>query len=272
MDIRNELLKAAREGYIRAADLRKIAASAGLDPASAERAALDVGIVPERYRRNGATISVEQQIHLLDSTAAVIGCGGLGGYVVEELARLGVGRIVAIDPDVFDEHNLNRQLFSDEPSLGKPKVESAATRIALVNPAVRIVPLRERFTADAARRQLSGAAVVVDALDSVPVRRELAAACSALGIPLVHGSIAGWYGQLAVQYPGESTIESLYAGFGGDRGVETRLGNPSFTPAVVASLQSALACKVILGIESGLRRRVLMIDLLAMSFDTILMG
>jgi len=272
MDIRNELVKAAREGYIRAADLRTIAASAGLDPASAERAALEAGIVPERYRRNGATISVEQQLHLLDSTAAVIGCGGLGGYVVEELARLGVGRIVAVDPDVFDEHNLNRQLFADEPGLGKPKVESAAARIALVNPAVRIVPLRERFTADAARRRLSGAAVGVAARDAVPVRRELAAACSALGIPLVHGSIAGWYGQLAVQYPGEATIESLYAGFGGDRGVETRLGNPSVTPAVVASLQSALACKVILGIESGLRRRVLMIDLLAMSFDTISMG
>jgi len=54
--------------------------------------------------------------------------------------------------------------------------------------------------------------------------------------------------------------------------VEARLGNPSFTPAVVASLQAALACKLILGMESGLRRRVLMIDLLAMSFETISMG
>ena len=96
MDIHNELKKAAREGFVRAVELRRIAASAGIDPASAERAALEAGIVPERYRRNGATISIEQQLKLLDSTAAVIGCGGLGGYVVEELARLGVGRITAI--------------------------------------------------------------------------------------------------------------------------------------------------------------------------------
>ncbi len=272
MDIHNELKKAAREGFVRAAELRRIAASAGIDPASAERAALEAGIVPERYRRNGATISIEQQLKLLDSTAAVIGCGGLGGYVVEELARLGVGRITAIDPDVFEEHNLNRQLFSDEPSLGRPKVESAAARIALVNPAVKIVPLYERFTADSAERQLSGSAVVVDALDSVPVRRELAAACTRLGIPLVHGSIAGWFGQVAVQYPGESTLEELYAGYKGERGIEERLGNPAFTPAVVASLETAEACKIILGIESDLRRRVLMIDLLAMSFETISLG
>ncbi|HSV95653.1 MAG TPA: HesA/MoeB/ThiF family protein [Spirochaetota bacterium] len=272
MDIRNELLKAAREGYIRAADLRKIAASAGLDPASAERAALEAEIIPERYRRNGATISVGQQRTLSNGAAVVVGCGGLGGYVVEELARLGVGRITAIDPDVFEEHNLNRQLFSDESVLGKPKVAAAAARIALVNPAVELVPVRERFTVDTAQRQLSGAAVAVDALDSVPSRRELAASCTKLGIPLVHGSIAGWFGQVAVQYPGESTLEALYAGFKGERGVEERLGNPAFTPAVVASLQAALACKIILGIESGLRRRVLMIDLLSMSFETIALG
>ena len=272
MDIRNELRKAAREGCIRIADLERIASSAGLATASVERSALEAGIVPERYRRNGSTISPEQQLRLLDSTAAVVGCGGLGGYVIEELARLGVGRLIAIDPDVFEEHNLNRQLYAVEASLGKPKVEAAAARIAMVNPSVSMVPLYERFTSDSAKRQLSGSVVVVDALDSVSARRELAASCSALGLPLVHGSIAGWFGQLSVQYPGESTIESLYAGFGGDKGVEARLGNPSFTPAVVASLQAALACKLILGMESGLRRRVLMIDLLAMSFETISMG
>lgn len=269
MGIREELRSAARDGFIRAADLRGIARAHGLGPAEAERAALEGGIIPERYRRNGSTISVEQQLALLNGTAVVVGCGGLGGYVVEELARLGVGRIVAIDPDVFEEHNLNRQLFSDEPALGKPKVESAAARIALVNSAVNIVPVYERFTAAAAKRQLAGAAVVVDALDSVPVRRELAVACTGLGIPLVHGSIAGWFGQVTVQFPGESTLETLYSGFRGERGVEERLGNPSFTPAVVASLQASEASKIILGIESGLRRRVLMIDLLSMSFETI---
>ncbi len=271
-ELRDALRKAAREGTISAAALSEIARARGLTAGAAERSALEAGIVPERYRRNGSGISVEQQLALSRSAVAVVGCGGLGGHVVEELARLGVGRITAIDPDVFEEHNLNRQLFCDESVLGKPKVESAVARIALVNPAVELVAMRERFTGKNAGCLLAGASVVVDALDSVQSRRELAASCAVLGLPLVHGSIAGWFGQVAVQYPGESTIETLYAGFKGDRGVEERLGTPSFTPAVVAGLQAALACKIILGIESGLRRRVLMIDLLRMSFEKIALG
>src|SRR5512136_1109406 len=92
--------------------------------AQVERIALEIGLLPARYQRNRNTISVKEQLRLFRAHVAVIGCGGLGGYVIEELARLGVGRITAIDPDVFEEHNLNRQLFSSPENLGKPKVEA----------------------------------------------------------------------------------------------------------------------------------------------------
>ena len=79
--------------------------------AEVEEIALAHDLLPARYQRNRAMISIQQQLLLLQSKVAVFGCGGLGGYIIEELARLGVGRITVVDPDVFEEHNLNRQLL-----------------------------------------------------------------------------------------------------------------------------------------------------------------
>jgi hypothetical protein len=84
----------------------------GKSLAEMESAALEAGFLPGRYRRNRETVSTADQLRLFRSRVAVIGCGGLGGYVVEQLARLGVGTLVLVDPDVFEEHNLNRQLLS----------------------------------------------------------------------------------------------------------------------------------------------------------------
>ena len=100
----------------------------GITMGEVEGAALEAGLLPARYHRNGNTISLEQQLLLFRSHVAVIGSGGLGGYIIEQLARLGVGRITAVDPDVFEEHNLNRQLLSSPEALGKPKVDAALNR------------------------------------------------------------------------------------------------------------------------------------------------
>src|SRR5512147_2658552 len=94
-------------------------------PHEVEAASFKANLLPARYRRNRKTLSIDQQSTLFNARAAVIGCGGLGGYVIEELARLGVGTITAVDPDVFEEHNLNRQLYSSPALLGQPKAEAA---------------------------------------------------------------------------------------------------------------------------------------------------
>jgi len=120
----------------------KAAKRFGLTIAHVEEAALERGILPARYQRNRNIISVSDQLKLFRSSVAVIGCGGLGGYIVEELARLGVGKIVVIDFDVFEEHNLNRQLFSSPAHLGTAKVAAAAKRIGEINPAVTLVPIQ----------------------------------------------------------------------------------------------------------------------------------
>ncbi|HEY5975871.1 MAG TPA: ThiF family adenylyltransferase, partial [Geobacteraceae bacterium] len=150
----------------------------GVPVSVVEELALAVGLLPARYQRNRQTITASQQLTLFRSRVAVVGCGGLGGYVIEELGRLGVGTIVAIDPDRFEEHNLNRQLLATPATLGQAKVAAAAERLATINPAVDLVPWQAAYTPAAGARQLHGANVVVDALDSVPVRLALAATCT----------------------------------------------------------------------------------------------
>ncbi|NJD91316.1 MAG: HesA/MoeB/ThiF family protein [Geobacter sp.] len=241
----------------------------GCSCAQVEEAILSNGLLPARYQRNRQAITTAGQLTLFRSRVAVIGCGGLGGYIIEQLARLGIGQLVVIDPDVFEEHNLNRQLLSSMADLGRAKVEAAVVRVGAINPAVTVSPLEMSFNAANGRELLQGVDVVIDGLDSISVRLELADVCTALAMPLVHGAIGGWYGQVATQFPGEMTIENSYANWVEGKGVEQQLGNPAFTPAVVASLQVAEACKVLLREGQTLRCRKLLIDLLAMEIHEI---
>jgi molybdopterin/thiamine biosynthesis adenylyltransferase len=228
-----------------------------------------LGLLPTRYQRNRQTISTSQQLTLFRSRVAVIGCGGLGGYVLEQLARLGVGTIIAVDPDVFEEHNLNRQLLATPASLGRAKVDAAVTRIAEINPAVTVIAHRIAYAPENGAKLLRGADLVVDALDSISTRLQLADSCAELGIPLVHGAIGGWYGQVTTQYPEDDTLQQIYRHWQEGKGVEQQLGNPAFTPAAVASIQVAEACKVLLGEGEPLRQRKLVINLLDMEFEQV---
>ena len=241
----------------------------GCSHAAVEELALENGILPARYQRNRNMISFAEQLLLFRSRIAVIGCGGLGGYIIEELARLGVGRIVAIDPDIFEEHNLNRQLLATPRTLGQAKVEAALARINEINPAVTVTPIKDAFGTANGHELLKGVTVAVDALDSIAYRLELAETCTEMDIPMVHGAIGGWYGHVATQLPGDTTVQNIYSNWVAGKGIEQQLGNPAFTPAVVASLQVAEVCKIILGRGELLRNRKLSIDLLDMEIHEI---
>jgi len=241
----------------------------GLSHAAVEGLALAIGLFPARYQRNRNIVDAEGQARLFSSKVAVIGCGGLGGYIVEQLARLGVGQIVAIDPDVFEEHNLNRQILCTTGNLGFAKVEAARLRVAQINPAVTVSAMQDAFGLANGAELLAGSVVAVDALDSISYRLELAQVSTDMGIPMVHGAIGGWYGQVATQFPGEGTVQGIYRNWVEGKGIEQQLGNPSFTPAVVASLQVAEVCKIILGKGELLRGRKLLVDLLEMEVQEI---
>ena len=239
----------------------------GLSCRQVEEGALDLKLLPARYSRNRKALSTEEQHRLFRSAVAVVGCGGLGGYVIEELARLGVGTIRVIDPDVFEEHNLNRQTLCTIRGLGKAKVAAARARVAAVNPAVLVEPVQEALSAANGADLLKGVQAVADALDSVSTRIILADLCEAMGLPLVHGAIGGWCGQIATQMPGDRSIQNLYGACQNSEGAEKVWGNPAFTPAVMAGVQTAELCKVLLGQGTTLRKRWLFIDLKEMTFQ-----
>lgn len=221
-----------------------------------------------RYQRNQRSISFEDQEKLLRSSAAVIGCGGLGGYIAEELARLGVGRLILFDGDRLEVTNLNRQILATEATLGQWKVEAARKRLQAVNSSIQVECIRDWFQEDSADPHLQGANIVFDALDSIPARLALERTSHHLGIPLVFASIAGWFGLLGVSLPGDFSVKKLFGRQAQERrGVEASWGNPAFTPAVVASMAVAEGVKVLTGREISLHRSWLHVDLLAMEFE-----
>ena len=210
-----------------------------------------------RYERN-RIFSASQQEELAEKRAAVIGCGGLGGYVIEMLGRLGVGHITAVDGDVFTESNLNRQLYSTEQNPGSSKALAASERMACVNSEVEVTAVCDYLSEENAGRILANCDIALDCLDSVGSKLMLQRICRELEIPMVHGAIGGWFGQVTTIFPGNDTLSLIY-----EEGCEVSQeeGNPSFTPAVVAGIQAAEAAKVLLGYEDVLLRKMLFIDL-----------
>ena len=131
-------------------------------------------MIPERYARQQAIVGQDGQALLAQKRVLILGCGGLGGNLIETMIRLGVGSITAQDPDRFEASNLNRQLLSTEPLLGASKAEAAAARAKAVNPAVAFTALAESFSAENGDRLVAGCDLVLDGLDNVPDRRRSA--------------------------------------------------------------------------------------------------
>lgn len=267
--LKEYLLARAENGLIHLSIQAWAVQNFGLTFPAVEEAILDLNLLPARYQRNQRSLSCRQQLSLFRGKVAVIGCGGLGCYIIEELARLGVGHITVIDPDNYEEHNLNRQLFSKVDNLGQPKVAVAAVRIKEVNPAVTIVPVQDAFTSSNGMGFIEKVDVVADALDSIPRRLELAEVCEKCDIPLVHGSVGGWYGQVTTQFPGEYTLQKIYSRCSAEGGIEKDLGNLSFVVAMIASIEVAEIVKILLGEGSTLRGKMLSLNLLDTEFTEI---
>jgi molybdopterin/thiamine biosynthesis adenylyltransferase len=234
-----------------------------------EIAALRAGVIPRRYLRNFGSLGAEGQIALLSAAVAIIGMGGLGGVITRNLARVGVGRLVLVDGDVFSEDNLNRQEFCTEDNIGVPKVEAAAREIARINRAVQVTAVNKLVGRDELIELLRGCTVAVDALDNIPSRFALSDAASAVGVPLVHGSVAGFVGQVATMRPDAGGFTAIF----GDRrdlperGVEVSLGNLPGVVGTVASLQTVEVIKLLTNKGEPISGRLLFMDLESCVFD-----
>ncbi|MGN0078647.1 MAG: HesA/MoeB/ThiF family protein [Coriobacteriales bacterium] len=217
--------------------------------------------LPARYQRNCEALSREECELLASKRVAVVGAGGLGGSVIEALARIGVGQLRVIDGDVFEESNLNRQLLATPATLGRPKAVCAAERVLQVNPLVRVEAVVEYLDESSAARLLEGADCVLDCLDNLGARFWLARAAGQLGLPVVYGAIAGWFGQVCTVLPGDVSFASVYGACEGTS-QHKKLGNLPFTAYMVAAQQAAECVKLLTGRGELLRNRLLMFDLL----------
>ena len=220
-----------------------------------------------RYERNIPALTAAECALLRTKKAAVIGCGGLGGHLIDLLTRIGIGSMTVVDGDVFEASNLNRQLLSEVPLLGVSKAKAAADRMARVNPEVEVRAVEAFLDETNAHDLIAGCDVVLDGLDNIPSRKILAAACAKAGIPYVYGAISGWVAQAAVSMPGDNLIEMLYP----EGAILKNKSALSFTPALCASMQVSLAVKLLTGrpVETG---TIFYFDLLNQEFETIPMA
>lgn len=252
--------------------MASIAGSRGVSAREVEIAALEQGIVPCRYLRNIGTIGLDGQIRLLQSTVAVVGAGGLGSTATELLARQGIGHLIVIDNDRFVEDNLNRQIMSTEGNLGQYKVMAAAKRVREINSATNVKTFRERLTGDNAQSLLGSAQLVIDGLDNLSSRLVVEQVCRQLAIPYVYASIGGFNGQIMTILPEDLGLSSLYGSSSDampEQGIETGIGNPPATVALIAALQVQEAVKIITGVGTPVRNQVLMVDARECAVDRI---
>lgn len=233
--------------------------------------ALELGIIPERYARNQKSLGNSEQIRLLSSSVLVVGLGGLGGCVTEILARIGVGELILVDGDVFEDSNLNRQLLSQVKDLGRKKAIVAEQRVLSINPGV-IVRAHPLFLDEENCRELIGNAVVaVDCLDTIPDRFVLEKGCREKNIPLVSAAIGGESGQATVVYPGDPGLSRIYGHpeTVSPKGAEKSLGTLPYSAVTMAAMECAAIVSYLTGKEPVLKNRLLFADLSDFSLELL---
>lgn len=270
--ILNELIKIQKEGIapngkkyekVLLGQVKEIAQKFQQKTREIEILALNNNIIPERYHRNLGVISPAEQVKLLQSKIAIIGAGGLGGTVLELLARMGIGELIIVDKDVIGDSNLNRQILSTENNLGKSKTEIAVKRVKEINSSIEITGHSIFIDSDNIKKVIKEVEGVVDALDNLPSRFVLQKACRDLKIPLVHGAVAGFNGQLTTIFPQDKGLELIY---GSERklptqGSEVELGAPTVIPALIASLEAQEVIKILLKRGKLFRNKLLYLDI-----------
>jgi molybdopterin/thiamine biosynthesis adenylyltransferase/rhodanese-related sulfurtransferase len=218
-------------------------------------------------------VGVEGQTKLLESRVLLIGAGGLGSPASLYLAAAGVGTLGIVDDDRVDASNLQRQIAHSTERLGEWKADSAQRTIEALNPDVDVITYKERLTSENVERILGdGWDVILDGADNFPTRYLVNDASVWHGVPVVHGSIYRFEGQVTVFKPGDGPCyRCLFptppppelapsCAEGGVLGV---------LPGIVGSLQANETIKLLLGIGEPLVGRLLLFDALATEFNEV---
>ena len=224
-----------------------------------------------RYRRHVLLpeIGLAGQQRLLESSVLLVGLGGLGSPAALYLAAAGVGRIGLVDMDVVDETNLQRQVIHNTTRIGQAKVESARAAITQLNPDVEVVPIAQHLSAENVLEVADGWDVIIDGADNFDTRYLLNDASVKLGIPVVYGSIFRFEGQISVFDPVEGPTYRDFMPKPPPPELApncAEAGVLGVLPGVVGTIQAVEAIKLLLGLGTSLRGRLLTFDAMDMTF------
>nr|MDO8081827.1 HesA/MoeB/ThiF family protein [Candidatus Freyarchaeota archaeon] len=208
----------------------------------------------------------EGQKKLKQSKVVIMGVGGLGCPASLYLAAAGVGHLVLVDKESSELSNLNRQILHWQKDIGNPKVLSAKQKIEELNSEISVEALKTEITERNIGELVSGATVVVDAMDNFKVRFMINEACVKKGIPFIHAGIYGFQGQMTTIFPGKGPC--LKCIFPATPPEAERFPIAGVTSGVFGVLLATEAVKLILGIGEPLIGRLLFFDLEDMTFVT----
>jgi molybdopterin/thiamine biosynthesis adenylyltransferase len=164
----------------------------------------------EMIDRQRDILNKKEQLKLKNSTITVIGCGGIGGAVIEMLTRMGASNLKIVDKDKFDVSNINRQLMSSMNSIGKAKTDVTKEIIGSINPCAEVQTFNTELNQENVEEIIGGSNIVVDALDNITSRIVTSRCTLKLKIPFVHGAIYGTMGQITTFTPETPTYEDIF--------------------------------------------------------------
>ncbi|MEE3419035.1 MAG: HesA/MoeB/ThiF family protein [Methanosphaera sp.] len=228
--------------------------------------------------RQKEIFSEEEQEILRTTPIVIIGCGGLGGTIIEQFVRAGFEELTIVDQDVFDETNLNRQVRSNLDTVGKSKVKITKSAMEQINPNINITDYDLTIDEKNISKILKGNKILVDAVDNVYTRVLISREAKQQGMVFVHSAVEKTMGQLSVFEPKSVSYEELFRLKSVDKALDDDVKNYllsisakkpqvlGVTPSIFGSLQVNETIKYILNKKDVvLAPKVLMWDLFNMS-------
>jgi len=214
-----------------------------------------------------ANFDTNSQLKLKNAKAFIVGAGGLGSPVALYLAAAGVGKIVLCDHDTVELSNLNRQILHFTNDIGIPKSVSALQKINKLNPEINIEAYQISITNENINNYAKNADIIIDCLDNIKTRLILNKFSIANKIPIVHGGVNGWNGQITILHPPDTAcMQCLFEDYKDTNDSKPIIGAVA---GIVGTHQALATIKYLAGIETGLYKQLLFFDGMAMEWTKV---
>lgn len=218
------------------------------------------------FEKNMDFFTLPQAGQIRQTKVAIIGVGALGQMVAHQLVRSGFEQLILVDKDVLEYSNFNRQLYATDSTVGRSKVEVLKAGLLDIHPQIDITTYETFLNGNNGKKLVSEADMVVDCVDDMETKVYLEKLMDESNIPLVHGAVEGWYGQVTTIFPGDRVLEQLYM-----HRKEQKVTALMPTVSAVAALQVGEVIKFATGSGELLHRKVLFVDMLNSDFSWVAM-